>query len=295
MRKDAFSGYHPLVNFLFFLLVLGLTMFLTHPVCLLISLAAALSYCVYLRGGRALLRQLGYLVPLFLLTALLNPVFNHEGATILCYLPNGNPLTLEAVCYGLSAAGMLTAVILWFSCFNGVMTSDKFIYLFGRAVPALSLLLSMMFRFIPRLRDHMRQVSGAQQAAGMASASRRRKLRGALTVFSATVTWAMENAIETADSMKSRGYGLPGRSAFSIYRFTRRDGAALLALIALGGYVIAGIFAGGLKFQYYPTLSGSLRSLYGLSVDLCYAGLCLMPLILGLEEDFKWNSLTSKI
>ncbi len=41
--------------------------------------------------------------------------------------------------------------------------------------------------------------------------------------MSILVTWALENAIDTADSMKDRGYVLPGRTAFSIYRFDRRD------------------------------------------------------------------------
>ena len=35
-----------------------------------------------------------------------------------------------------------------------------------------------------------------------------------ITILSIMVTWCLENAIETADSMKSRGCGLPGRSAF---------------------------------------------------------------------------------
>jgi energy-coupling factor transport system permease protein len=45
---------------------------------------------------------------------------------------------------------MLAAVISWFSCYNAVMTSDKFVYLFGRVIPALSLILSMTLRFVPK-------------------------------------------------------------------------------------------------------------------------------------------------
>lgn len=73
----------------------------------------------------------------------MNLAFNHQGATILAYLPSGNPLTLESIAYGFAAAAMLAAVVLWFSCWNTVMTSDKLMHLFGRVVPALSLLLSM--------------------------------------------------------------------------------------------------------------------------------------------------------
>ena len=38
---DAFSRYHPLVNFLFFALVLAYSMVLMHPVCLAVSLLGA--------------------------------------------------------------------------------------------------------------------------------------------------------------------------------------------------------------------------------------------------------------
>ncbi|MGN1230932.1 MAG: energy-coupling factor transporter transmembrane component T, partial [Anaerotignum sp.] len=149
-HSDAFSGYHPLVNFLFFILVLGGTMVFMHPVSLCISLAGALRYSIYLNGWRR--GSLLYLPMIVLATAILNPAFNHEGVTILTYLPSGNPLTLESIAYGIAAGGMLAAVILWFSCYTEVMTSDKFIYLFGRIIPALSLLLSMTLRFVPKYK-----------------------------------------------------------------------------------------------------------------------------------------------
>lgn len=44
------------------------------------------------------------------------------------------PLTLESIAYGCAAAVMLVAVLFWFSCYNEVMTSDKFMYLFGRII-----------------------------------------------------------------------------------------------------------------------------------------------------------------
>ena len=140
---DAFSRYHPLVNFLFFALVLAYSMVLMHPVCLAVSLLGALLYAGQLEGRRALARHLRVALPVLLLAALVNPAFNHAGVTILIYLPSGNPLTLESILYGLAAGAMLCAVVLWFVCFNRVITSDKFVYLFGRVIPALSLVLSM--------------------------------------------------------------------------------------------------------------------------------------------------------
>ncbi|MBE7055615.1 MAG: energy-coupling factor transporter transmembrane protein EcfT, partial [Ruminococcaceae bacterium] len=46
------------------------------------------------------------MLPALLLMALINPAFNHEGVTILYYLPGGNPLTLESVYYGFLSATM---------------------------------------------------------------------------------------------------------------------------------------------------------------------------------------------
>ena len=253
--RDVFSSYHPAVNFLYFGLVLFFTMCFLHPACLLLSLAAALRYAVCLNGRRAVRRSLRYLLPAALLAALINPAFNHQGTTILTYLPSGNPLTLESIVYGLAAAALLSAVVTWFSCYTAVMTSDKFVYLFGRVIPALSLVLSMALRFVPRFQVQARAVSQAKRCVGrdVSDGSLLQRLRNGVTILSILLTWCLENALETADSMKSRGYGLPGRTAFSIYRLDDRDQAALWWLGALGGYILSMWGAGGFACRYFPT------------------------------------------
>jgi len=282
---------------LFFGLVLVFSMCLTHPACLAISLAAALAYSLYLGGRRAARTALRCLLPMALLAALVNPAFSHEGETILTYLPSGNPLTLESVAYGLAAAAMLAAVVTWFSCYNEVMTSDKFVYLFGRVIPALSLVLSMTLRFVPKFRAQIRVVSEAQRCVGRdaAEGSVLQRAKNGVTILSIMVTWSLENAIETADSMRSRGYGLPGRTAFSIYRFDDRDRAALRWLLFCGGYVASGWIAGGLRWRWYPTMRGAALTAFPASFLLAYLALCLTPVILDLREDRKWKHLTSAV
>ena len=68
MNRDTFAGYHPVVNFLYFLAVLGLGMFIMHPVCLGISLVCAVAYSGYLKGAKAMLFQLRFMLPLLLAT-----------------------------------------------------------------------------------------------------------------------------------------------------------------------------------------------------------------------------------
>ena len=122
--KDVFSTYHPLLNFLYFTLVLVFSMFFLHPVFLAISFGSALTYSTFLKGWHGLRNRLLILIPTTLLIALINPAFNHQGMTILFYLKSGNPITLESIAFGIASAVMFVSVFLWFSCYNMVMTSD---------------------------------------------------------------------------------------------------------------------------------------------------------------------------
>lgn len=103
------------------------------------------------------------------------------------------------------------------------------------------------------------------------------------------VTWALENAIETADSMKSRGYGLKGRTAFSIFCIEERDCYALLWLGFCGVYLTCGAMAGGLKWWYFPALTGVLIQPMTVSFYLVYLALCLTPVILDRREARMWR------
>ena len=137
---DTFSGYHPLINFTYFVIVIGLSMFYMHPVFLALSLIGSVSYSIYLKGRKTVKVFLFGMLPVCLLAAAANPLFSHAGATMLFYLKDGNPVTLESIVYGLASGLMLAGVISWFSVFHEVMTSDKFMYLFGKVIPAFSLL-----------------------------------------------------------------------------------------------------------------------------------------------------------
>ena len=295
--NDAFQTYHPLVNFLYFALVIGFAMALNHPIAQGISFLCGCAYAVQAEGKNAVLFCLKWCLPAMLLAAVLNPAFSHGGVTILLYFPTGNPLTLESVLYGLSAGTMIATVMIWFLNFNRVMTSDKFIYLFGRVIPAMSLVLSMTLRFIPKFKAQMDTVAEAQRSIGrdISEGSLWRRTKIAITVLSIMVTWALENAIETADSMKSRGYGLKGRTAFSIYRFDDRDRMALLYLGFCGCYLICGFIASAFGFRYFPSIRGAAVNAVTCPFRLVYFGLCIMPVVLHAAEERTWKAIHSKM
>lgn len=295
--SSAFAGYHPIINFFYFTLVFLCSMFFMHPLSLAISLVCAFSYSVVLRGKKAVRFNLLYLLPMILMAAVINPAFNHEGATILTYLDSGNPLTLESITFGIAAGVMLASVVCWFSCYNVIMTSDKFIYLFGRVIPALSLILSMVLRFVPNFKAQIKIVANAQKCVGrdVSSGSILQRTKHGIKILSIMITWMLENAIETADSMKTRGYGLSGRTAFSIYRFDKRDKKALLFMGGTGLYVLLGAFFGGMYFRYFPSMKSVPLTPFSISVFAAYFVFSISPVVIERWEDRKWKELQSKI
>ena len=97
--------------------------------------------------------------------AVTNPIFVHNGETILFFM-NDNPVTLEAFIYGGAASLMIVSVLLWCRCYSAVLTTDKFLYLFGKVIPKLGLILSMAFRFIPLFKYQIRKINQSQKTIG---------------------------------------------------------------------------------------------------------------------------------
>ncbi len=280
----------------FFAAVMLITAFVLHPAVTFISFAAAFAYSVFLKGRKALRFALLFVLPVMVFVAVLNPLFNHAGTTVLFSLKNGNPVTLEAVLYGIVSAGMFAALIMWFSCLNTVMTSDKYVYLFGRIIPALSLVFSMALRFVPRFTRRIAEVSEAQRSvSGDIGRDPIKGVSHGLAVVSMTTTWALESAVGISDSMKSRGYGLPGRTSYSIFRFDRRDAFVLSALFICFGVSVAAMATKHVCFRFYPSIKYTSAGLFGVAGCAAFALLCLLPMLLNIEESIKWRAIRSRI
>lgn len=295
-KNHGFSSYHPSVNLFFFTVVLLFTMFYMHPITLVISFVSALIYVAELSQKKELLFMLKFLLPSMMLVMIINPLFQHEGATILAYFPGGNPLTLESLIYGLASGILLGAVLLWFRCYTVVMTSDKVMYLFGKILPHLSLFLAMSLSFVPKFTVQCKLVYESQSLMTKKAQKRKfiQKTKMLAKVFSMMITWSLENAIETADSMKSRGYGLPGRSAFSLFKLRERDKNMLIFLSFAGIYLLFGSFAGVFSSYYFPVIFLGDFTAFHLSFHFIFALLCLTPSLISRKEDALWKKLKSQ-
>lgn len=289
MRTDAFSRYHPVVNFLFFLGVIGFGVVVQHPAYLSAGCLGGLLYYLLLHPEGGLRRVLAML-PVTLVIAGINPLFNTYGSHVLFHL-FGRPYTLEALYYGFAIAGIFLSMMLWFGCYNAVLTSDKFTSLFGNLIPSLSLLLVMVLRMIPSFIRKAQQITGCRRSIGKGGgeeSTNREKLTSGAAVLSALTDWALEGSVVTGDSMRARGYGCAKRSSFQIYRMTPRDWALLVLESAL---LLGAVFGGSLRAVYTPELSIAPLS-WGFGAYCAYV---LLPGLLHLKEALHWRILISRI
>lgn len=289
MKRDAFSQCHPLTNFVFFLGAIGCAVVIQHPAYLAASVLAGGSYYLLLHGGRGWRMLLG-LVPVFVFVTAINPLFNTDGRTVLFWL-FGKPYTLEALAYGAAMAGMLVVMLLWFGCYSVVLTSDKFVCLFGSLIPSLSMLLVMVLRMIPNLMRKARQLSGARMSIGKGigdNAASREKLQSGMGILSGLADWALEGGIITADSMRARGYGTAKRTSFQIYRMTARDGLLLALMAAL---MAAALLLGDTHVAFTPEFDMAPLD-WGFGA---YGAYLAIPIALHIKEAAQWHILRSRI
>lgn len=292
MQQDAFGRCHPVVNILFYIGAIVLSAVVQHPVFLAAALVCGGAYYLLLAGKKAA-GQMALLLPFGLLIALVNPVFNTRGQTVL-FMLFGRPYTAQALLYGAIVAGILLAMLIWFGSYNRIMTGDKFTSLFANLAPSISLLLVMIFRLVPNLLRKISQIAGARRSIGKGAgegAGTREKLKDGTTVLSAVTTWALEGSLVTGDSMRSRGYGCGKRSSFQIYRMTLRDWVLLALELLLLGAVITGGALGQFTAEFLPVYKAAPLS-WGLAA---YCAFLLIPIALHLWDAITWRLAVRKV
>lgn len=313
--SSGFKGYHPLVNVLFFISIIAFGMLLRHPVYLVISFISSTAYYLKLSGKDGRKTVFRFLLPMLLFVVIINSFFNHYGVTTLFILPSGNNFTFEALVMGIISGITVVSVIQWFFCCNEVVTEDKFMHIFGRILPKGALVVSMILRFVPLYRRRYKEISQARKCIGLnGTDSFICKMKNTFKNIGILVSWSFENAIETADSMKARGYGLKGRTYYSRFQWHTGDTLALILLVLFDALIIFGLVSNSAYCIYNPYVIINQPSEIGttyiinelnLTINpfgflsiislIAFTLLCFLPLTIDLKEDIKWHRLQSKI
>ncbi|QFT87748.1 Energy-coupling factor transporter transmembrane protein EcfT [Bacillus sp. THAF10] len=283
---------HPFINLLYYICVGILFMLFLHPIFLLTSIIL-LSFLTILQGNQAVWRKfMPYYLVMGLIVVLMNPIFVRRGSHILFYFRN-NPVTLEAIVYGVVMALLLVNILILFLSFTHVLHGRKFIFLFSKIWPQLGLLLMVTIRFVPLLTRRWREIYAIQKSRqfSMTKGSLKQRAKTGMYFMQKLLTWSLEEALQSAESMKARGYGKTTRSLYQIYRMRKSDWglAAIFVLVTIIGMV-------GAKKNYgilpiYPELGSFMFTRGDLFYYLVFTSLVSIPFMMEGAERLKWRLL----
>lgn len=294
---NFFAQRHPAVIFFYYSAVMIFTAVLAHPAARLISLFCSVTASASSRGLRAEIKTLKLLGAPALIIALINPIFSHGGATVLTYLPSGNPLTLESIVYGISSAVLFTAALNWFLLFSESLNADKIIYLFSAAAPSAAVLIALALRLIPDFKRTIDLVTEAKDGLFGKTDDRNalQRIKRTVGAVSGAFGIMLEASALTAQSMKSRGYGLKGRTAYTDCVFTAKDKISAVFIACEVLYISAGAAASAFSFTYFPSLSSFTPCAASAVFYTAFAALCLMPAAINAAEEIKWKASYSEM
>lgn len=293
--KREFATYNPLSIFVYFVAVTGMSMSVSSPVIIVLSLIAALFYAGILGGAKAVkTNALISVVTIFFIT-LINTLFTHRGETVLFYI-NYNGITAEAITFGVFSGFMFSGILVWFYCFGKVVTGEMIMYLFSGISSFLALLISMILRYIPLLKNRYDEVSMGQFSLNSAEKPGLfKRISMALKKISVLISWSLEASIESADSMAARGYGLKGRTSFHIYKIEKRD-IVFMSLIVISTAVsmyILKVFDG--EIQFYPLVKFPSYEVIDIAGIILFAAVISIPALLDAVGEIRWKKSELKI
>ena len=212
-----------------------------------------------------------------MIIALVNPLFSASGSTELFRI-GMRAVYLESMVYGLCMGGLFVASVLWFEATASMLEYDKVLALLGNAAPVLALMISMCMRLIPQFLRRGRTVLPGRAPAD--------PVRSRLRASSVLMGWGMEDSLERADAMRSRGWGAATRrTTYARYRLGRSDVAALVGLALFGAAAVAVAWAATTQYSFYPQLSAPAPWL-GYAV---YAAWMVLPCVLHAIDEKRFG------
>jgi energy-coupling factor transport system permease protein len=147
----------------------------------------------------------------------------------------------------------------------------------------------MVLRFIPLVRSQSEEIKKAEKGVGNLPTEKDfiGKIRHGARRLSILISWTLEKGIDSADSMKARGYGLHGRTSYNSYIFSVKDAFFLiLSLIASGVFFFVGT---KYKSNYNPVIDIPMPDILATLLITVIAFVLLLPTLYDLREERKWS------
>ncbi|MCL2775520.1 MAG: energy-coupling factor transporter transmembrane protein EcfT [Oscillospiraceae bacterium] len=296
MIHNEFLKFHPVTNLIYFISGIAAVCYVNNPVLFIFVLTVLILCNIILDRAKSLKSKLIFYIVIAAGISLLNPLFSHRGQIILFYM-FGNPMTLESVVYGVKSGLSLMSVLIMFSMFNIIINPDKFLYLFSRFAKQTAFVIMLGLRFIPTLSRRITEISQVNVTHNNPGVKLKlkQKISGAMNTLMTLIIWSLEDAVVTAQSMRSRGYGVKTRDNTNIertfyfaYKFKKRDALFIFADIL----IFAMFLMTNTNYQIYPTFSDKIINFadYKSFANILFLiALLALPVIVQILNYIKWS------
>lgn len=276
---DSFKKYHAGINLIYFIVVIANTFMFMNPVLIGINLFSLLLYGIYLTNLSETMSLWKAAIILVVIALVGNPLFNHQGVTVITYFLE-RPVTLESIVYGVVSSFFLLSMIVLFHLFQTIMTAEKCTVLFGKVTPKFAMVFSMGLRLIPKLSREYTQIKKVNRGF-------LKEKRFSIKIISLLIGVSLENSIDTADSMAARGYLIKGRKTHMSDSFSARDVKILILFLLF--ILLMVLFREDLSVTYFPKVVYEPFSMKNCIYYFVYFGFINIPMILNGKENVRWH------
>jgi energy-coupling factor transport system permease protein len=244
-----------------------------HPLVLGALLAIVIAAGAGARVTRPVLRTLALALPFAAGIALINPLVQRDGLTVIARLGTVPVLgrldiTAEATAYG-GVLGLRALVVIGcFALHSAAVDPDDLLRAFRRVSFRTALTAAVATRMVPVLARDARRLHDAQRCLAGEPAPRRAIVR-------AVTAGALDRAVDVAATLEVRGYGTARRAPRSTRPWSRHDLAFAASAVAIAAIAAAAQLGDWAPSSAYPTFSASL----GGGVLVLCAGLAACALL----------------
>ncbi|PGS80935.1 ABC transporter permease [Bacillus thuringiensis] len=288
--KISFSSLHPFVNFFYYIGVMILCTVCLHPLFLIGAIVLIIMLNVMQGNSEKIRKMLPSTIVFFFMVILFNSLLTHRGRTTLFWLGDSR-IKLEAIMFGIVMGLLLVAVMFTFASYNDIMSSHKFLYLFSRISPKVALLTMITVRFVPLFIRRLKKITLVQKTKGVQvdSGSIIERVKNGMQLLQVLLICSLEDALQTADSMQARGFGVTKRTTYIRYRMERRDWYTLSYLIILFIAAIVCSNYGGGKLIIYPKVESILFLQYDGMMFVLFTLFISLPIMMEGREWIWWR------
>lgn len=289
-----FSSSHPLVLFLYFVVMICFGFINRSPEFLMISFAGAFGYkCLRRKKHKKSYEFIFYIIVVLIFT-IVNMIFSHNGEGVLFFVGD-NAITKQSAYSGICTGLAVSSGLCWLSSMCEVMSGEKITYLLSGISPKLAMFVSRSMRLLPSAVRQFKSIYRTQKTIYSGTDRKFKKMYVISRSLSAVLTWMIEDSANASDSMYSRGYGLARHSVFNIFQYEKRDLAMLMGLSYIVALISAAIVFDCVGVYFYPVLSHPGISIVYLIALVLWIVLSAIPFISEICEEYKWKLLKSKI